>query len=631
MKRNYTILLMVICHLIVKATTNNVPSQFSTIQEALDACSTNDTVLVDPGTYNENINWPAVNGIKLLSAGDSSNTIIDGGQAGRVLNFPGNGTIDTSTVIQGFKITNGFLSAATDNYGAGIYIKDASPKFVNVSVTGNKIELGTYNAHGAGVFCNGSNAVFRYSSLIHNVIDSSHFSYGGGLFCEKSSNVILDYVVVSGNSISGYVNFGGGIAVMDSSDIALTSVFVTDNTIAYQHAGSGGGVYSEYSDIKLNKVDVSRNILTSYMNNSDGSGGGIHITNSNNSIFDDVLIADNVINSHNSASGGGITCEFFSSNITNVKISGNAINAQSVNSVGNGAGICIVHNAAPKLTNVIISENINNCNKFAYGGGIFVKYYADPVFTNVLIASNVLKGSGNSYFGGGIASCGSSTLTLMNVTIANNKSDNDSVIKGSGIFCSTANITNSIVWDNNSGLEIDDTGAVNVTTTFSDFRGGWTGTGNINSDPMFVSATDFHLLPGSPCINAGTLSGAPVTDLENNTRPMAAGTNPDLGCYEYNQPLGVKDWRKKEISTLECIPNPFSQSALFKFNVTNDGFIDFRIYDISGKEVKTVLYGIKNSGLYSVSVDLSDLHSGIYLCKLISGDKVIYNKIVKSE
>ena len=42
---------------------------------------------------------------------------------------------------------------------------------------------------------------------------------------------------------------------------------------------------------------------------------------------------------------------------------------------------------------------------------------------------------------------------------------------------------------------------------------------------------DFHLRPGSPCIDTGTANGAPTTDFDGNPRP--AGSAPDIGAYEY--------------------------------------------------------------------------------------------------
>src|SRR5262245_2230745 len=69
------------------ATVRHVPSQYATIQAALNASSPNDTVLVEVGSYHENIFWPNVAGIKLLAAGNIGNTIIDGNAAGSVFNF----------------------------------------------------------------------------------------------------------------------------------------------------------------------------------------------------------------------------------------------------------------------------------------------------------------------------------------------------------------------------------------------------------------------------------------------------------------------------------------------------------------------------------------------------------------
>jgi len=53
-----------------------------------------------------------------------------------------------------------------------------------------------------------------------------------------------------------------------------------------------------------------------------------------------------------------------------------------------------------------------------------------------------------------------------------------------------------------------------------------------NKDPLFVDAfskDDYHLLTGSPCIDAGTPNSIPL-DLDGITRTG----NPDIGCYEFH-------------------------------------------------------------------------------------------------
>jgi hypothetical protein len=77
--------------------------------------------------------------------------------------------------------------------------------------------------------------------------------------------------------------------------------------------------------------------------------------------------------------------------------------------------------------------------------------------------------------------------------------------------------------------------------SYSD-AGLWPGTGNINADPLFVGDGDYHLLPGSPCIDSGTSDTAPTTDIESNLRyddPNISNTGGgqypyyDIGAYEF--------------------------------------------------------------------------------------------------
>ena len=84
-----------------------VPADFPGVGEALGAAAPFDTVRVAPDTYTENLIWPATPGIKLLSEAGAAVTILDGGAQESVIGiYTG---VDTTTVIHGFTIRNGYV------------------------------------------------------------------------------------------------------------------------------------------------------------------------------------------------------------------------------------------------------------------------------------------------------------------------------------------------------------------------------------------------------------------------------------------------------------------------------------------------------------------------------------------
>jgi hypothetical protein len=85
----------------------SVPDDYEQVGAALDAASPNDTVIVTPGTYVENIVWPSTPGIKLLSEAGPEVTILDGNATEAVIGvYTG---VDTTTLIRGFTIRNGYV------------------------------------------------------------------------------------------------------------------------------------------------------------------------------------------------------------------------------------------------------------------------------------------------------------------------------------------------------------------------------------------------------------------------------------------------------------------------------------------------------------------------------------------
>ena len=135
-----------------------------------------------------------------------------------------------------------------------------------------------------------------------------------------------------------------------------------------------------------------------------------------------------------------------------------------------------------------------------------------------------------------------SSTTITNCTFSGNNSNLSTRI--SNIY-STTTITNCILWGE-SGQETlyISSSSPHPTVSYCNIdKDGYEGIdGNIRQDPLLVGAGDYHLQPGSPCIDAGTSDGAPETDIEGNERDddlctpnTGGGAYPyyDMGAYEF--------------------------------------------------------------------------------------------------
>ncbi|MGD8781730.1 MAG: T9SS type A sorting domain-containing protein [Ignavibacteria bacterium] len=80
-------------------------------------------------------------------------------------------------------------------------------------------------------------------------------------------------------------------------------------------------------------------------------------------------------------------------------------------------------------------------------------------------------------------------------------------------------------------------------------------------------------------------------------------------------------------------PNPFNPSTKIKFAIPQDvkygaSTTKLIVYDILGREIKTLLNKVMQPGTYEIEFDGSDLPSGIYFYKLSSGNFTETKKMI---
>jgi hypothetical protein len=106
----YTILLALNAGSSRAQTTITVPTNYPTIQSAINAANNGDTVLVAPGTYVENINFNG-KAVTVTSSNGAGATIIDGNHNGTVVTFNHSETL--SSVLSGFTFATAFRAVVS--------------------------------------------------------------------------------------------------------------------------------------------------------------------------------------------------------------------------------------------------------------------------------------------------------------------------------------------------------------------------------------------------------------------------------------------------------------------------------------------------------------------------------------
>jgi len=89
------------------------------------------------------------------------------------------------------------------------------------------------------------------------------------------------------------------------------------------------------------------------------------------------------------------------------------------------------------------------------------------------------------------------------------------------------------------------------------------------------------------------------------------------GNYEYYDlrnevVIGIK----VEYKLSQNYPNPFNPTTKINYELTDDGIVNIKLYDLSGKEIRTILNEAKTAGYYSLEFNAEGLSSGVYIYRM---------------
>jgi hypothetical protein len=75
-------------------------------------------------------------------------------------------------------------------------------------------------------------------------------------------------------------------------------------------------------------------------------------------------------------------------------------------------------------------------------------------------------------------------------------------------------------------------------------------------------------------------------------------------------------------------PNPFNPVTKISYDLPKSGLVKLMVYDILGREIKTLLNEFRQAGKYSVEFDGSSLSSGVYFYRIHAGDFNVVKRMV---
>ena len=560
---------------------------FATIQTAIDSASDGDTVLVAAGTYNESINYNGKNiivGSLYLTTQDTSyisSTIIGGDSSGSIVLFES--FEDSTAVLNGFTFQNIIFNSG-DELQTIININESSPKIINNRFDNFYL---FQDVESAVIYCENSNSLIMNNEFTNGSVGNGYVL--GGFILSKNSNV-----TIKNNRIeNGYVGFAepSGYIVSVNSDNIIESNVIINPSMGYCVICAAISILDGSNCILRNNF-----IFQAY-----GDGYGAVVASQSQYVSHNNTFVSNSRGYANLSSDGIVSNDIIYGSSNAVYLDGNSTIQVSYSDIEGGwEGVGNIDAnplfCNPDSSDYTIAENSpcvgtgedgENMGAFGVGCGIQVDWdfsLSEPVIE--------VMGTDNVWNPGDTISVEMDFCN--NTDVAHNyypgvtiESDSSLTSLHSGhiwFYAMVADECHAISW-----------GAIANTSIISD---------TVVTFSAYPEALNCQNQP-EYCIDGDTLT------FEIPIVVQVVSTEPEHFIPE-------------EFSLRQNYPNPFNPVTTLRYDIPENSHVTITIYDMLGRQVKTLINQTQNPGYKSIIWDATNdygktMGAGVYLYQIHTG------------
>jgi len=569
---------------------------FATIQTAIDLASDGDTVLVAAGTYNESINYNGKNiivGSLYLTTQDTSyisSTIIGGDSSGSIVLFES--FEDSTAVLNGFTFQNIIFNSG-DELQTIININESSPKIINNRFDNFYL---FQDVESAVIYCENSNSLIMNNEFTNGSVGNGYVL--GGFILSKNSNV-----TIKNNRIeNGYVGFAepSGYIVSVNSDNIIESNVIINPSMGYCVICAAISILDGSNCILRNNF-----IFQAY-----GDGYGAVVASQSQYVSHNNTFVSNSRGYANLSSDGIVSNDIIYGSSNAVYLDGNSTIQVSYSDIEGGW------------------EGVGNID-------------ANPLFCNpdsgdYTLAENspcVGTGEDGANMGAFGVGCGiqvdwdfSLSEPVIEVMGTDNVWNPGDTISVEMDFCNNTDVAHN--WYPGVTIQSDSS----LTSLHS---------GHIWFYAMF--ADECHTISWGTIANTSIISDTVVT-FSAYPEALNCQNQPEY-CIDgdtltFEVPIIVQvisadpeHFIPEEFVLHQNYPNPFNPVTTLRYDLPKNSLVTIIIYDMLGREVKTLINQTQDVGYKSVIWNATNdygkpVSAGIYLYQIQAGEYISTKKMV---